>query len=289
MPNTKPDHKGSVQDFFNDGADSWEARYGQSDFESISYQDRMHATLTLLEAHGGGQLTLLDAGCGAGLQSAAMEQAGHRVFACDIAPQMAKKARANLKDGHGRVLVSDLEHIPFAPGSFDAVVILGVIGYSKHPERLLGAARTVLKDNGVLVISTANETLLLTRLSDLISYLPDRIYLGIRRLFTSKRPLPIEQGGFYKGHYNYTTAPDFDRQITAGGFLKRGGIGVNYGRIHLMGKRPLSERTDVALSRLVSRLACVPPFRFLQRYARIYVTCFIKNPHSGTRESTIGS
>ncbi len=281
MPNTKPDHKGSVQDFFNDGADSWEARYGKSDFESISYQDRMHATLTLLEARGGGQLTLLDAGCGAGLQSAAMEQRGHRVFACDIAHKMAKKARANLTDGHGRVLVSDLENIPFAPGSFDAVVILGVIGYSKHPERLLGAVRSVLKDDGVLVISTANETLLLTRASDWLSYLPDRIYLGLKRLLTGKRPRPADDASFYTDHYHYTSAPAFDRQIAAGGFVKRGGIGVNYGRIHFMGKRPLSERADIALSRLIARLACVPPFGFLQRGARIYVTCFVKHDRPG--------
>lgn len=276
-----PGQKAAVRDFFNDGAESWQARYARRDFESVSYQDRMAVALEFLRRHVAPGATVLDAGCGVGLQAAAIQDLGYRVVACDLAPEMARKARANIRGAGGgtaRTLVADLDRSPFRPGAFDAAVSLGVIGYANDPGALLAALRGALKPGGVLVISTAGERLLLGRLSNALSWLPDHLYAWVKHTVL-RRPgaPPGYDPGFYQDHYRYTTARAFDRFLAGGGFTKRDGAGVNYGRLHFMGLHPWPEAVDVAVSRLVGLLARRGPLRFLQGYARIYVTCWVRD------------
>lgn len=276
----RPGQKAAVRDFFHEGAESWQARYARRDFESVSYQDRMAVALAFLKRHVRPGATVLDAGCGAGVLAAAMQALGYRVVACDLAPDMARTARANLR-GEGapaRTLVADLDRSPFRPGTFDAAVSLGVIGYATHPDGLLAGLRGALKPGGVLVISTAGERLLLGRLANAVSALPDRLYAWVKTRVLRKAGAPRHhEAGFYLDHYRYTTAPDFDRFLAGGGFTKRDGAGVNYGRLHFMGLHPWPEALDVAVTRLVGWAARRGPLRFLQRYARIYVTCVVKD------------
>jgi 2-polyprenyl-3-methyl-5-hydroxy-6-metoxy-1,4-benzoquinol methylase len=281
-PSDPPGQKAAVRDFFNDGAESWQDRYARADFESVSYQDRMGVALGFLARHVRPGAKVLDAGCGAGVQAAAMQALGYRVVACDLAPEMARKASASIRSGTdgggGRALVADLDCSPFRPGTFDAAMSLGVIGYASDPDALLRSLRAALKPGGVLVISTAGERLLLWRLSNALSWLPDRLYGWVKHtLLRRERTGPGYDLGFYKDHYRYTTAPAFDRFLAAGGFTKLDSTGVNYGRLHFMGLHPWPEALEVALSRLVGLLARRGPLRFLQRYARIYVTCVVRD------------
>ncbi len=275
-------HKNTVTQYFDEHSQSWRDRYDKTDFESVSYQDRMTAALELLASHGQTARFVLDAGCGAGIQALAMSQQGYEVVACDIAPSMARSARRLLGRAAGlrtaRVFVADLERSPLREGSFDAIVLLGVIGYSDHPDKVLDALCQALRPGGLLVISTASEHLFLSRLSDLVSYIPDTVYMALKRVFFGRQiTINQEDTGFYKANYRYQSARQFDALISEHGFRKLASRAVNFGRTHFMGKRVLPESLDITLSRVLSGMAKLRVAHFLQQYARIYVVCARKS------------
>jgi SAM-dependent methyltransferase len=181
---------------------------------------------------------------------------------------MCRKAAAAIGQ---RAVVAAGEQLPFAPGSFDAVVGLGVIGYSPSPQAFLASLRQVLRPGGVLVISSASERLLLHSLSASASRWPDRCYRWAKATFTG-RPLPDDSAakGFYRSHYNYMDAREFDALLAAQGFARLGGSGVNFGELRFMGKRILSDAWAIWLTRRFTTLSRRLPF--LQRFSRIYVT-----------------
>ncbi len=263
--------RGVVRDFFHSNSEAWLRRYYKEDFDSVTYQDRMTEALRMLQRFGHPGMFILDGGCGAGVQSAAMEELGHQVVACDMAPGMARLAARNVP----RVTLACLDRLPFPDASFDAVVMLGVLGYADDPDAVMTSVNRVLRPGGLLVISTAAERLLLARISDAISYLPDLIYRSARRL-TLRQPTAEEEAipGFYKKHCAYLPAKGFDRYIEQWGMQRLGGAAVNFGQLHFMGKRLFSERADIWLTRFLTRVSRHCATCTLGNHARIYVSAF---------------
>ena len=267
--------KSEVEKYFNEEAQSWMERYSKIDFESVSYQDRMNAALHLLRKYGLQKMLVLDAGCGAGLQAAAIQNAGHDVIACDISHKMAKRARDVIsRKTKSRVFVADLEHGPIRESAFDAIVMLGVLGYADRPERVLTSVNKMLKPNGVLIISSASQRLLLSQVSEFASFVPNKIYLGLKRFLSKNRSSSEKENeSFYVKNYNYMRPSEFDAFLQGCSFVKSSSIGVNYGRFRFMGKTVFTEKCDISISRFIGRLARMKPLRFIQEYSRIYVVC----------------
>lgn len=273
--------KNSVRVFFDEKSESWRERYDKHDFESVSYQDRMNIGLEFLRAYKGESSLVLDAGCGAGVQAAELARDGYRVLACDIAPEMVKQTTDRLAKTKTsqptKVILADLDNLPLENESVEAILSLGVIGYSRSPDDLMRSFHRVLKTEGVLVISSASEKRLLDMVSDFLSVIPDRIYLAFKKLFVNRAaPKREYDEGFYKQTYTYLDAREFDAYVSAHGFEKLNSGAANFGRLLFMGKRVLPTKLDIALSRAVGKLARLAPFRFLERYARIYVVCLKK-------------
>lgn len=262
----KPREK--VRRFFGEHSDAWLTRYYSQDFDSVSYQDRMQEALRLLEHEGRRPMRVLEVGCGAGVYSDLLQARGHEVFACDIALEMAQKTRERIG---ARTVVSVGEKLPFGPETFDAVVALGVISYAADPEVFIGSLARVLRPGGVLIISSVNQRLLLPRLSDMASHLPNRLYRWAKARITG-RPLPLAAAAddFYQTHCNYMDARSFDRLLANAGLDRCGASAVDFGRLHFMGKQVMPERAAIAVSRLLTRLSRRRPR--LQRHSRIYVT-----------------
>jgi ubiquinone/menaquinone biosynthesis C-methylase UbiE len=123
--------------------------------------------LGCLAAHGKalGELTLLDAGCGTGAYAQAVVGQVARVEALDMSGGMLAAARAKL--GHaerqGRIGFhqGSITDLPFADGSFDAVLLNQVVhhlGDHEDPEfptlaRVVGEAARVLRPGGALVVN----------------------------------------------------------------------------------------------------------------------------------------
>ena len=93
---------------------------------------------------------LLDAGCGSGLFSNMAIATGAQVIGTDAAPGLLEMARERNPDNN--FLEEDLEALPFATDSFDAVVGFNSFQYAGNFTAALAEAKRVLKPGGKLVI-----------------------------------------------------------------------------------------------------------------------------------------
>lgn len=99
---------------------------------------------------------VLDLGGGDGVLSYLMNKAGAISFNVDRSLTGLKYAADKFKQ-HGRVslgTVASVESIPFPEKFFDVVVCCEVIEHLENPEKLLADAYRVIREGGILVIST---------------------------------------------------------------------------------------------------------------------------------------
>lgn len=96
--------------------------------------------------------TVLDLACGTGYWTKVAADSAKQVVATDIALEMINQAKAKLYNGPVDFVVSDLYHLPFAPNSFD-LIILG-FWLSHEPKQnyvnLFNAITTLVRTNGVV-------------------------------------------------------------------------------------------------------------------------------------------
>jgi SAM-dependent methyltransferase len=94
---------------------------------------------------------VLDAGCGAGGASVLAAHRGAQVNGLDAAEALLAIARARVADGDFRV--GDLEDLPYADGTFDAVIAADVLPYVADPATVLCELRRVCMPGGRVVIA----------------------------------------------------------------------------------------------------------------------------------------
>jgi SAM-dependent methyltransferase len=97
---------------------------------------------------------VLEVGCAAGGLGHLLRSRGHQVTGIELVPEVAERARRRLD----QVVTADVEAdgLPFAPGSFDAVVFADVLEHLVDPWRVLREAAALLADGGVVVASIPN-------------------------------------------------------------------------------------------------------------------------------------
>ncbi len=97
-------------------------------------------------------MQLLDAGCGSGLALVLASKRGARPTGLDAAEGLLRVARDRLPEAdlrHG-----DLEELPFADGSFDAVTAFNAVQYASDPTRALAEIRRVAKSGAGIAVAT---------------------------------------------------------------------------------------------------------------------------------------
>jgi len=140
--------KAGLQEYFGPlGFERWRSIYGDGPVSFIrrtvreGHAEVMATAIKWAEERTQGQaLRVLDAGCGPGVVSLALAQAGHNVTGCDLSPQMVNYAQeqANLQSpeikARMQFLASDLETVgaKLAGQTFDLIVCLDVLIY--YPE-----------------------------------------------------------------------------------------------------------------------------------------------------------
>lgn len=101
---------------------------------------------------------VLDAGCGAGQGAAYLSQNGARyVVGIDVSPESIVYARELFPKNNLSFVVMDALFLGFPDRTFDVVTSIEVIEHLRQPEQYISEIRRVLKDEGILVLSTPNK------------------------------------------------------------------------------------------------------------------------------------
>ncbi len=113
---------------------------------------------------------VLDAGCGIGILGKFIkEYYSSTVYGIDMDKASVEIAKANGE----KVTRGTLEgHWPYKDNFFDYVISVQVLEHLINPDNFLSESRRVLKENGILVISTPNLAAWFNRLIFLFGYQP---------------------------------------------------------------------------------------------------------------------
>jgi glycosyltransferase involved in cell wall biosynthesis/ubiquinone/menaquinone biosynthesis C-methylase UbiE len=103
---------------------------------------------------------VLEVGCGTGVHTRLIAEAGARVTAIDLTPTAVEltKRRLELAGQTATVLEADAESMPFADRSFDFVWSWGVVHHSTNTERAIAETARVLRPDGLLACMVYHRT-----------------------------------------------------------------------------------------------------------------------------------
>jgi SAM-dependent methyltransferase len=132
--------------------------------------EKLHHLLRLVDFDGHKGQTVLEVGCGAGVDLARFAKGGAIVTGVDLSSAAIALAQANLAQQGltADLRVADGEQLPFADGGFDFVFAHGVVQYTANPQRLVDEVRRVLKPGGEAVFQVYNRVSWLNALSKLM-------------------------------------------------------------------------------------------------------------------------
>lgn len=115
------------------------------------------AAFRLLAPHRGMQV--LDVGCGTGNFTFKLARMGCAVTGVDVSERMLETATRKARQG-GLALPlyrADAAHMPFASGSFDAVLSMAAFEFIENPQAVYSQMKRVVKPGGVVVIGTIQK------------------------------------------------------------------------------------------------------------------------------------
>jgi SAM-dependent methyltransferase len=129
--------------------------------------EKLHHLLRLVPFDTSQAKTVLEIGCGAGVDLARFARGGALVTGVDLAQSAIDLARANFEQQGlpADLRVADGESLPFPDVSFDIVFAHGVVQYTANPQRLVDEARRVLKPGGLAIFQVYNRVSWLNALS----------------------------------------------------------------------------------------------------------------------------
>ncbi len=144
----------------------------------------------------------LDIGCGTGIYTNELCEAGARVVGVDISPEMlAIAADKNRQHGDSvSFLTADAAALPFADNSFDLVTSISAMEFYERPRESMQEMVRVLKPGGHMVVATLNSLSpwsLQRRIKSLLKrtiFTPARFY-SIYDVRDFLAPHPIPPGG----------------------------------------------------------------------------------------------
>ena len=132
--------------------------------------EKLHHLVRLVDFDGYHGRTVLDVGCGAGVDLARFAKGGAEVTGVDVSQSAIGLARTNFEQQRlrGWFEVANGEQLPFADNTFDLVFAHGVVQYTAQPQRLVNECRRVLKPGGEAIFQVYNRISWLNALSKLM-------------------------------------------------------------------------------------------------------------------------
>lgn len=99
-------------------------------------------------------MAVLELACGTGILSVQLAGSVKILEATDFSEDMIKQAKKKNHSSRLHFSVQDATALPYAPGTFDAVVISNALHIMTSPEKALAEIRRVLKPDGILLAPT---------------------------------------------------------------------------------------------------------------------------------------
>ena len=112
--------------------------------------DEMYALIQPIVRH----KTVLELATGTGLIAKHIVNAAAHIEAMDASAEMIAEAKWDNHSAKLHFSVQDMFCLPYADGSFDAVIVSNALHIVPQPEKALAEIRRVLKDDGVLIAPT---------------------------------------------------------------------------------------------------------------------------------------
>ena len=101
---------------------------------------------------------VLEVACGAGQGLGYLAKAAKKVVGSDIDKKNLEFAQRQYKDRNNiRLEHFDAQKIPFENDRYDVVILYEAIYYLENPERFIDEAYRILRNNGLLIMCTANK------------------------------------------------------------------------------------------------------------------------------------
>ena len=98
--------------------------------------------------------TVLELAAGTGMIAKNIVIAAAHIEATDASAEMIAEAKRDSRSARLHFSVQDMFRLPYADGSFDAVIVSNALHIVPQPEKALREIRRVLKDDGVLIAPT---------------------------------------------------------------------------------------------------------------------------------------
>jgi SAM-dependent methyltransferase len=151
----------------------------------FAYDEARHLAAYRLARDLARDLEVLDAGCGEGFGTVLLAETARRVIGIDYAREAVEAARASYAIPNLEFRQLDVGALPRLDLRFDLVTNFQVIEHLTDPAGFLRAVRSVLKPDGVLVLTTPNR---LTTISEnpyhVREYTADELAALLRPIFT---------------------------------------------------------------------------------------------------------
>ena len=133
--------------------DFWDKNAGRYDRfmrKDRAAYDEMYELIRPIVRH----KTVLELATGTGLIAKHIVNAAAHIEATDASPEMIAEAKRDNRSAKLHFSVQDMFCLPYADGSFDAVIVSNALHIVPQPEKALAEIRRVLKDDGVLIAPT---------------------------------------------------------------------------------------------------------------------------------------
>ena len=131
--------------------DRWAKRYDRT----ISIEKNTYARiLRRMKEKLDRDMYVLELACGTGVLSVQLAGNVKMLEATDFSEKMIEQAKMRPQSSRLHFSVQDATALPYAPGTFDAVIISNALHIMPSPEKALAEIRRVLKPDGILIAPT---------------------------------------------------------------------------------------------------------------------------------------
>lgn len=151
--NERFDWQSEVKSTWNDVALDWDRRS-----EKMWEQGSRKSVIPFVESYFKPNAHVLDVGCGNGYGSLKLHELGYDVVGVDISDEMVRIAREARKEDDIAFQQADVNNLPFKDATFDALLSINVIEWTKVPAKTMSDMTRVLKRDGLLCVGILGPT-----------------------------------------------------------------------------------------------------------------------------------